>query len=133
MKALSGIVGLVLVVAVIYFVYSSQFGGNKAGEAPPKQQIDVAAVRSDLISLAQAEKRYAASNGTYATLEQLRQQGAVQFQGSGRRGYIYVIEPNAALGFRITAKPADPARTDWPVISIDETMQISTAESQEPK
>ncbi len=133
MRALSGILGLVLVVAVIYFVYSSQFGGNKAGEAPPKQQIDVAAVRSDLLSLAQAEKLYCASNGTYATLEQLQQQGAVQFGGTGRRGYTFTIETNAALGFRITARPADPARTDWPTLSIDENMQITTAEAQEPR
>lgn len=132
MKAISGILGLVLVVGIVYFVYTSQFGGNKA-EAPPKQQIDLAAVRSDLTSLAQAERRYHAANGTYATLEQLQQQGVVQFQGSGRRGYAYAIEADAGLHFRITATPADPARTDWPTLSIDDTMQISTAEPREAK
>ena len=132
MRAIMGILGLVLVVAIVYFVYTSQYGGNKA-QAPPKQQIDVAAVRSDLLSLAQAERRYLAANGTFATLEQLQQQGAVQFQGSGRRGYTYVIEPEASLHFRITARPADPAKADWPILSIDDTMQISTIDAQEQK
>ncbi len=132
MRAIGGVLGLVLVIAVVYFVYTSQFAGNKA-EAPPKQQIDVAAVRSDLLSLAQAERRYLAANGTIATLEQLQQEGAVQFQGSGRRGYTYVIEPEGSLHFRIIARPADPARTDWPTLSIDDTMQISTTDAQGQK
>ncbi len=132
MRAITGVLGLVLAVAIVYFVYTSQFAGNKA-EAPPKQQIDVAAVRSDLLSLAQAERRYLAANGIFATLEQLQQQGAVQFQGSGRRGYTYTIEPEASLHFRITARPADPTRVDWPVLSIDDTMQITTADAQEQK
>ncbi len=128
MKAISGILGLVLVVAVIYFVYTTQFQGDKSAP-PPKEQIDLAAVRSDLLSLAQAERRYIAANGACATLEQLRQDGAVHFEGSGRRGYTYVIEPAGEARFGITAKPAEPGRADWPVLYIDESMQISTSQA----
>ena len=124
MKAISGVLGLVLAVAIVYMVYVTQFGGEKSGP-PPKQQIDLAAVRSDLLSLAQAERRYHATNGAYATLEQLREAGDVQFKGAGRRGYEYSFEVDGAQHFRITAKPADPARADWPTLSIDETMQMN--------
>ena len=124
MKAISGILGLVLVLAIVYFVYTTQFSKNE-GNLPPKQQIDLTAVRSDLLSLAQAERRYFASNGTYATLEQLQQTGTIHFPGTGRRGYTYAIETGVAEHFRITAKPSDPARMDWPALSIDETMQFS--------
>jgi flagellin-like protein len=124
MKALSGILGLVIVVAIVYLVYSTQFGGEK-GSPPPKEQIDLAAVRSDLLSLAQAERRYVATNGTYATLELLRDAGDVQFRGAGRRGYVYSISVDGALHFRITARPGDPTRADWPTLAIDETMQIT--------
>ncbi len=126
MRMVSGILGLVLVVAIIYFVYSSQYGGDK-GQPPPAQQIDLTAVRSDLLSLAQAQRRYLAANGTYATLEQLQQQGEVRFNGSGRRGYTYTMESEDGLHFRITAKPADPARTDWPTLTIDDSMQLSSS------
>ena len=124
MKAISGILGLVLVLAIVYFVSKMQFSKD-GGNPPPKQQIDLTAVRSDLLSLAQAERRYFATNGTYATLEQLRQTGTIHFPATGRRGYSYTIETGGAEHFRITAKPSDPARLDWPTISIDETMQFS--------
>ena len=125
MKAISGILGLVLALAVVYFVYTTQFSKDQ-GNLPPKQQIDLTAVRSDLLSLAQAERRYFATSGTYATLEQLQQTGTIHFPATGRRGYTYTIETGGAEHFRITAKPSDPARMDWQTISIDETMQFST-------
>ncbi len=124
MKSLSGILGLVVVVAIVYLVYTTQFGGKNVSP-PPKQQIDLAAVRSDLLSLAQAERRYFAANGAYATLEQLQDAGDVQFKGTGRRGYAYSISVDGAMHFRITAKPDDPTRADWPTLAIDETMQTT--------
>ena len=124
MKAISGILGLVLALAIVYFVYTMQFS-KEGGNPPPKQQIDLTAVRSDLLSLAQAERRYFAINGTYATLEQLQQTGTIHFQGTGRRGYTYAIETSGAEHFRITARPSDPTRLEWQTISIDETMQFS--------
>jgi Tfp pilus assembly protein PilE len=125
MRAISGILGLVLVLGIVYFVYTTQFSKD-AGSLPPKQQIDLTAVRSDLLSLAQAERRYFATNGNYATLEQLQQTGTIQFPVTGRRGYAYSMETGDAQKFRITAKPSDPARAEWPTLSIDETMQFST-------
>jgi flagellin-like protein len=124
MKAISGILGLVLVLAIVYFVYTTQFSKDQ-GNLPPKQRIDLTAVRSDLLSLAQAQRRYLATNGSYATLEQLRQTGTIHFPTSGRRGYTYSMEAGDAEHFRISAKPSDPDRVDWPTLSIDETMQFS--------
>ena len=125
MRAMMGILGLVLALGIVYFVYTTQFSKD-AGNLPPKQQIDLTAVRSDLLSLAQAERRFLASNGNYATLEQLQQTGTIQFPTTGRRGYAYSFEAGDAEHFHITAKPADPTRVDWPILSIDETMQFSS-------
>ncbi len=125
MKAILGMLGLVIVIAIVYFIYTARFSGGN-GSSPPKQEIDLTAIRMDLLSLAQAEKRYAAVNGSYATLEQLRQEGSVLFEGAGRRGYVYEIDIEGAQHFRIIAKPADAGKTDWPTLSIDETVQIST-------
>jgi len=125
MKAILGMLGLVIVVAIGYFIYTARFSGEK-GTSPPKQEIDLTAIRMDLLSLAQAERRYAATNGSYATLEQLRREGSVSFDGTGRRGYGYEIDIEDAQHFRITARPADPEKVDWPTLSIDETAQIST-------
>jgi hypothetical protein len=124
MRAISGLLGLVIAVAIGYFVYTARFSG-KEGSPPPKQQIDVTGIRMDLLSLAQAEKRYAALHGSYAPLKQLQQAESVPFQGSDNRGYSYEILIEDAQRFLITARPVDPARADWPTLSIDETGQLS--------
>lgn len=127
MKSIAGLLGLVLAVALVYFLYSSQYGGRQ-GNPPPKQQIDVTGVRMDLISLSQAERRYAAVNGAYASLEELQQAESVPFKGTVNRGYRYEISIDGAQSFRITAAPEDPGKSHWPTLTIDQAGQLSSSE-----
>jgi len=124
MKAVMGIVGIFIVLAIGYQLYTSSLDPESGSS--PKQQMDLAGIKIDMLSLAQAERLYFASNGVYATLNQLQQSGNIHFQGSNRHGYSLNIEIDGIQHFRITAKPIDSARADWPAFSIDETLQIST-------
>ena len=119
------LLGLVIALGIGYFIYQQQITRTTVKEAPPKQLIDTTGVRSDLLAIAQAERLQLASSGSYATLEQLEEDGALTFSVVNRRGYQYVAEVHGAKHFRITATPTDPAKQGWPVFSIDETMQIS--------
>jgi len=122
MKAVFGLVGLLATLAIGYWIYSAQLGlVTESGS--PMTQLEMAAVRSDLLSLAQSERLYLASNGTYATIEELRQAGNIRNE-NGRRGYRYEVTHDGARHFRITAIPADPSNQDRPILTIDETMQI---------
>jgi hypothetical protein len=125
MKATFGMVGLLIVLGIGYFIYSSQIRHTTNGK-PLAQQTDFVSVRSDLLSLGQAERLYLAANGSYATLEQLRHSKVMSSipQGS-RSGYRYSIEVDGAAHFQITASPTDSSGADLPILSIDETMQIS--------
>ena len=125
MKAAGGIVGLVIVLAIGWFVMKSQFTQGPTGGAPPKQTIDVAGVKSDLLAIAQAERMYLASHGSYATLDQLQQEGSLTFSGANRRGYNYVADVDDGQHFKISATPSDPAKEGWPTLSIDDLMQVS--------
>ncbi len=125
MRSVVGILGLVLVAAIVYCLYSAQFGRIE-GEMPPARQIDLVGVHSDLISLAQSERIFLATNGVYGSLEQLQRSGSTGLTKSSRRGYLYKAEIDGARHFRIVATPADPSALEQPVLSIDETMQIST-------
>jgi len=125
MKAGGSIVGLVIVVAIIWFVMKSEFSQGPAGVQPPAETINVAGVKSDLLSIAQAERMYMASHGSYVSIDDLVQDGSLTFSGANRRGYDYTAEVDDGQHFKITAKPVDPAKASWPTISIDETMQIS--------
>lgn len=129
MRAIGGILGLVLVVAVGYYVYSIPFSRMENG-VPPVQQIDLVGVRADLISLAQAERIFLATNGRYGTLEQLHSAGSISATGNSRRGYIYEVEVDGASHFRIVAKPRVPSGTEQPAFSIDESMQIISEDSK---
>ena len=125
MRAAGMIVGLVIVVAIIWFVMKSQFSHGPAGAQPPVETIDVVGVRSDLLAIAQAERLYLASHGSYVSVDQLQQDGSIAFSGAGRRGYSYTAEVDDGQHFKVTAQPTDPAKASWPTLSIDETMQVT--------
>ena len=66
-----------------------------------------------------------ATNGSYATLEQLRSSSAVGNLPAGSSwGYEYRIEVEGAGHFVVTATPTNPG-ANLPTLSVDETMQIS--------
>jgi hypothetical protein len=124
MKAGGTVVVLVIVLAIGWFIYKSQFQKGPTGGAPPQEVIDVVGVKNDLIAIGQAERLYLASHGSYASVEQLQQEGSIIFSGINRRGYNYTTEVDDGQHFRIVARPADPAKAGWPTLSIDDTMQI---------
>jgi hypothetical protein len=125
MKAAGTILGLVIVLAIVWFVMKWQFTQGPTGGQPPKEVIDVVGVKSDLLAIAQAERIYMANHGAYASVDELQQEGSITFSGANRRGYSYTAEVDDGQHFKITAAPADPAKAGWPTLSIDETMQVT--------
>jgi len=125
MKTAGMLLSLVVVLAVGYYFYTSQVASGPASQVAPKELIDVVGVKSDLLSIAQAERLFLAANGNYGNFEQLQQDGSITFSAMNRRSYNFVVESNGTEGFKATATPADPSKRDWPVLSIDETMQLT--------
>jgi hypothetical protein len=121
-----GLIGALIALGAGYFVYNAQLTqSGPAMTASPREQIDVMSIRTALLEIGQAERQYVNAHGAYGTLDQLRADGPPEL-GTDRRGYVFVVEPNGAQSFRATGKPADPARSDWPTLTIDETMQITS-------
>lgn len=125
MKSAGAVLGLLIALAVGYFVYKAELTPAPNGAMPPQDQIDATGVTSDLLSIGQAERLYLASHGTYASLDELRQEGAITFSGTNRHGYNYSVDVDDGQHFKVTAVPSDPAKTGWPGFSVDETMQVS--------
>jgi competence protein ComGC len=125
MRAAFGMVGLLVVLLIGYLLYISQIR-EIANDKRLVHQINLAAVQSDLLSLAQAERLHCATNGRYATLEELQRSNVLNsIPGAGRSGYQYTIEVDGAAHFHITASPTDSSRIDLPTLSIDETLELS--------
>jgi len=123
MKVAGSLLGLVIVAAIVWVVIKPQLTHGPAGSAPPKQLIDVVGVKTDLAVLGKAERLYLAMHGSYASLEELEQEGAIAFSGTDRRGYNYTAEVNDGQHFKITAAPSAPDKQGWPTLWIDETME----------
>lgn len=126
MKAVLGFAGLLVVLGIGYLIYSSQIEHISSDDRPLKQQIDLVAIKGDLLSLAQAEQLYLAGNGRYGSLDQLRKHNMMNsFPPRKRSGYEYSAEVDGAEYFQITASPIDTSREDLPTFFIDKTMQIT--------
>lgn len=116
--------GLVIVLAVGYWVYRAELvGGAPAGAQTIIDQADVAGVKMDLISIGQAERLYLAAHDAYASLDQLQQEGSIGFRS--RHGYNFNVDVDGSQHFKVTATPSGGSKAGWPSFSIDETMQIT--------
>ena len=118
-----GLVSVLVVLGVGYFVMQRSVSSG-ADQASPQEQIDVVSIRQQLLRIGQAERQYLATHGTYATLEQLEQDDLLP-GGTEVRGYVFSAAVAGTKGFTITATPVDAEKADWPVLEIDESMQIA--------
>jgi hypothetical protein len=125
MRAVMSLLSMVIVLAVGYWFYASNLktSGPTAAAGAPAQVISTVGVKSDLLSIAQAERMYQASHGSYASLDELYSTGALTVKKSGRDGYTYSAQTSAE-GFTITATCRTQTSTSCPSFSIDQTMQI---------
>ena len=117
-----GILGVVIVLCAGFFVYQRSIA-DISEEGSPQEQIDTTAIRQRLLTIAQTERQYQASNGKYATLEQLADDNLLP-GGTEQRGYTFTASVTSS-GFTITATPTAADKADWPTLEIDERMQVS--------
>ena len=118
-----GFIMVVIVVAIGGYLYTRQATSVTEIGSNPQTTIEVTAVRNDLLAMANAERRYFASNGKYATLEDLRTNGDISIPT--RPNYSYSVQP-ADTTFKIIATYSGPDPKAPKRIAVDETMTITT-------
>jgi hypothetical protein len=128
MKAIVGLLGLVIALGIGAYVYthSAKSAADAAGGAgSPKMAIDVTGVKNDLIAFANAEKQQYALEGKYLSLDDLRAKGtSIPSDHRGRFAYTAEI---GDTDFRIVATYGGEPISGAPTrLSIDQTMQVKT-------
>ncbi|MGZ4731708.1 MAG: hypothetical protein ACXVZH_06160 [Terriglobales bacterium] len=120
-----GFLGTIIVMAVGMYIYSIQLKDATAtgGASTPTGTANIMGVKNDLISIANAERGYFASEQKYASLDELVSAKYITIERQ-RPPYTYEVETTSS-GFRVTAT-RDSAGA--PVqLWIDETMQVRSS------
>ncbi|MGA1985634.1 MAG: hypothetical protein ABSG72_05145 [Candidatus Sulfotelmatobacter sp.] len=129
MSRLFGFLSVVIVMAIGMYIYSQQVQGASAtaGASNPQAAINITGVKSDLISIASAERRYYATEGKYASLLELISTNSVSVARQ-RPPYSYTVDINPS-GFRVVATRAGDSASGTPAqLSVDENMEFQTSE-----
>jgi hypothetical protein len=120
-----GFLGTIITMAIGMYIYSVQVKTLTpgAGSGNPEEVANIAGVKNDLIGIANAERSYWASQGKYASLDELKSTNYISIKGE-RPPYIYDVETTSS-GFRATATRTTkgaPAQL-W----IDDSMQLEAS------
>jgi hypothetical protein len=122
MRAAMGLLSVVIALAAGYWFYAKN-AKTMGAPGAPQAVISTVGVKSDLLSIAQAERMYQATHGSYASLDELYSSGALTVRKSGRDGYTYSSEASSE-GFTITARCDAQQSTPCPSFTIDQDMQV---------
>jgi len=126
MKTLAGLLVSAAVAIGVYYLYLKQMPSSDPGTSPT-QAITLTGVRSDLLSIAQAERGYIALNSRCASMDEMVSAGTMNMARREREGYSYEVECSGTE-FRVVARHpgAPPAGTTirYPTLAIDSSMQV---------
>ena len=123
MRSLGAIAGLILTLGGGYIVFQRSMS-SASQQTPPQEQIDVVSIRQKLITVGQAERQYLVAHSTYATLQQLSEDGLLP-GGADLRGYTLSAVIAGADHFTITATPTDASKMAWPTLEIGEALEVT--------
>jgi hypothetical protein len=129
MGRLFGFLSIVIVLGVGMYIYSKQVQSSSApaGANNPKAAINITGVKADLISIASAERRYYASEGKYASFDELISTNYITVARQ-RPPYTYEIQTGSS-GFRVVATRSGDNASGTPAqLSVDENMDFQTSE-----
>jgi len=128
MGRILGFVGTLVTMAIAMYIYSLQVKtlnpGAGTGTGDPQEMAVITGVKNDLIGIANAERGYLASQGKYASLDELISGNYITIKGE-RPPYTYDVETTSG-SFRATATRStkgSPAQL-W----ITESMQVQASD-----
>jgi hypothetical protein len=129
MSRLFGFLSVVIVMAIAMYLYSKQATSSSAaaGANNPQGAINITGVRSDLISIATAERRYFASEGKYASFDDLVSTNYITVARQ-RPPYTYEVEISSG-GFHVVATRSGANLSGTPAqLSVDENMEFQSSQ-----
>jgi hypothetical protein len=129
MSRIFGFLSVVIVLAVGMYFYARQVQSSSAaaGTNAPQATINITGVKTDLMSIAAAERQYYASEAKYVSLDELISAHYISVARQ-RPPYSYEIQIGAG-GFRVVATRSGDSSSGLPAqLSVDENMEFQSSE-----
>src|SRR5579864_4069413 len=129
MSRLFGFLSVIIVMGIGMYIYSKQVQSTSAaaGANSPQAAINITGVKNDLISIATAERRYFASEGKYASLDDMITSNYITVARQ-RPPYTYEVQISSG-GFRVVATRTGTNTAGAPAqLSVDENMEFQQSE-----
>jgi hypothetical protein len=129
MRSVFGLLSIVIVMAIGLYIYSrqGQSSSSLAGANNPKAAINITGVKADLISIANGERRYFASEGKYASFDELISTNTI-IVARQRPPYTYDVQTSSS-GFRVVATRSGDDTSGTPAqLSVDENMEFQISQ-----
>jgi hypothetical protein len=126
MSRLFGFIGVLAALAAGMYIYAKQAQSTSAaaGANNPKAAVNIVGVRTDLLSIAQAERSYFATEAKYGSLDDLISSHNLTVIHD-RPPYTYEVETSGS-GFRVVATRSGDDNSGTPAeLSVDENMTFS--------
>ena len=118
-----GLISVVIVVAIGGYIYTRQAQTVTSIGSTPRTTVDVIAVRNDLMAIANAERRYWATNSRYASLDELRTNGDIEVPS---RDHFMFSAETTDDGFRIIADYSGPDPDAPKRFVVNQAMTLTT-------
>jgi hypothetical protein len=129
MGRIFGFLVLIVTVGVGIYLYAKQAQSSSAaaGANNPKAAINITGVRTDLMTIAQAERGYFASEGKYASFDELISSRSLTVSRQ-RPPYTYEVQTSGS-GFRVIATRSGDDTSGTPAeLSVDQDMQFQQSQ-----
>jgi hypothetical protein len=129
MGRMFGFLSVIIVMAIGMYIYSKQIRSTsaEAGASTPQGAINITGVKTDLMTIASAERRYFATEGKYASLDDLISTNYIVVARQ-RPPYSYAVELSSA-GFQVVATRSGENLAGTPKqLSVDENMEFKSSE-----
>ncbi len=129
MGRIFGFLTLLIAIGVGAYLYARDAQNSSAavGASNPKAAVNITGVRTDLMTIAQAERGYFALEGKYASLDELISSKSLTMAHE-RPPYSYEVETSSS-GFRVVATRSGDDGSGTPAqLSMDENMQFQTSQ-----
>jgi hypothetical protein len=124
-----GFLSIVITLGVGMYLYSKQVQSTPSvdGANNPKATINITGVRSDLLGIANAERQYFATEGKYASLDELVSTKYIAIARQ-RPPYTYEVQTSSSSFRVIATRSADDTSGTPAQLSVDENMEFQTTQ-----